>query len=98
MPMLPTNDVLSEAFRLLDSTVRSICISGGRCLGARLKPELRRRSRLAFSEQLLGFAKFGDFLRAAERAGVIRLAWTLGGDLEVLPGLQSIPPTYRLGV
>lgn len=86
--MQASNDVLSEAFRVLDSSVRDLCSFGRHCLGARLKPELRRRTRQNFSEQQLGFAKFGDFLRAAERAGVIHLAFTPGGDLEAWPARE----------
>jgi hypothetical protein len=96
--MQPTNDAVSESFHLLDTTVRSINASGRRCLAAKLKPELQRRSKLAFSEQVLGFAKFADFLKDAQRAGIVRLERTLGGDWEVLPALQSTPPFSRMAV
>jgi hypothetical protein len=94
--MQALNDSLSESFRLLDVSVRDLCSYGRRCLDAKLKPELRRRYN--FSELQLGFAKFGDFLRAAERAGVIKMAYTVGGDLEIWPGRPhpSLSP-YRSG-
>jgi hypothetical protein len=92
--MQPTSDALTEAFHLLDSSVQFLCASGRRCLGARLKPELRRRS-YAFSEQQLGFLKFAEFLRAAQRAGIIQLAYTTGGDLEVWPGPAASQSIHR---
>jgi hypothetical protein len=81
--VLSTNDALTTPFSLLSSTVRDLCSGGRRALGATLKPELFRRYRL--TEQQLGFLKFGDFLRAAERAGFVQLHSTPGGDVEVWP-------------
>jgi hypothetical protein len=93
-----TNDSLLEAFTLLETCVRHLCSYGRLCLGARLKPELYRRSNYNFSEQRLGFAKFGDFLRAAERQGTVRLVYTPGGDWAVSPGTGLPPqPTYGSG-
>ena len=68
--MLTTNDALPNAFNLLASTVRELCSSGRRALGATLKPEFFRRYGL--TEQQLGFVRFGDFLRAAERRALCR--------------------------
>jgi hypothetical protein len=83
--VLPTNDALNNAFQLLASAVRDVHSKGRPCLAARLKPELRRRTNFSFSEQQLGFAKFGDFLRLAQNAGFIQLTPTPGGDWEVWP-------------
>jgi hypothetical protein len=60
-------------------------------LGATLKIELRRRTYNSFSEQQLGFARFGDFLKAAETSGYVQLRSTPGGDLEVFPAGVEIP-------
>lgn len=88
MPVLPTNDALVNAYQLLASTVREFSSNGRPGLGATLKPALYSRGR--FSEQFLGFRKFGDFLRAAETAGYVQLRPTPGGDIEVLlPGTQT---------
>jgi len=91
--MLATNDVFSNPFTLLAAVVRDYCSSGRRALGATLKPEMYRRFRL--TEQQLGYLKFGDFLRAAERAGFVQVVTTLGGDLEVFPSNSAVPPTQQ---
>ena len=83
--MLPTSDVLTNAFQLLSVTVRDFYSAGRPCLGATLKPELYRRSRNDFSEQQLGFPRFGDFLRAAQAGGYIQLTSTPGGDVAAWP-------------
>jgi hypothetical protein len=81
--MRTTNDVFTNAFQLLASTVREFHINGRACLGATLKPRLYQQH---FDERLLGFRKFGDFLRAAEAAGYVRLSATPGGDIAISPG------------
>ena len=91
--MTTTNDALQSPFSLLASTVRDLSSGGRPALGARLKPELYRR--YGITEQQLGFLKFGDFLRAAERAGFVQLRRTPGGDLEVLP-TESTPVGVRV--
>jgi hypothetical protein len=91
--MLTTNDALPHPFTLLASMVREFCSSGRRALGATLKPELYRRYGL--SEYQLGFMKFGDFLRAAERAGFVQVISTPGGDLEVWPPNVHPQPTQQ---
>lgn len=91
--MLSTNDALSNAFNLLASVVRDFCSRGRRALGAALKPELFRRYGL--TEYQLGFPKFGDFLRAAERAGFVRMVSTPGGDLEVWPPNAEPQPNQQ---
>jgi hypothetical protein len=91
--MLTTNDALPHPFTLLASTVRDFCSSGRRALGATLKPELYRRYGLI--EYQLGFMKFGDFLRAAERAGFVQVISTPGGDLEVWPPNVQAQPTQQ---
>jgi hypothetical protein len=85
MPVLNANDAISPAFHLLASVVTELYSVGRSRLGAKLKLELKRRTYNNFSEQQLGFAKFGDFLRAAENAKVIQLTWSPGGDLEAWP-------------
>ena len=74
---------VSQAFQLLCEVVRDSYSSGRICLGAPLKLELQRRTHRAFNEQILGFQRFGDFLRAAQGQGLIQLLRTPGGDLEV---------------
>ena len=81
MPVLPTNDALTTAFQLLVTTVRDFYTNGRPCLGATLKPALYGRGN--FNEQLLGFRKFGDFLRTAAAAGHVQLSPTPGGDIRV---------------
>src|SRR5258707_360156 len=96
MPVLPTNDAVSTAFQLLANVVRDLYASGRSRLGATLKVELKRRTYSNFSENQLGFAKFGDFLRAAANLGVVHLTWTPGGDLEVWPpGVPTPQPVSR---
>jgi hypothetical protein len=91
--MLTTNDTLPHPFTILASVVRDFCSSGRRALGATLKPELYRRYRV--TEYQLGFARFGDFLRAAERAGFVQVIPTPGGDLEVWPPNVQPQPTQQ---
>lgn len=94
--MLPTNDVvLNSYFRVLRSTVDELRSRGYRTVGAVLKPQMRRRTGNNFSEHQLGFLKFGDFLRAAERAGFVFIANTPGGDLEVFPSRPGGDFQYR---
>jgi hypothetical protein len=80
--MQPTNDVFTPAFELLTSTANDFHLRALPCLGATLKPRLRSRG---FDEKAFGFGKFGDFLRAAERAGYVKLGKTSGGDIAILP-------------
>jgi len=91
--MLATNDALSNPFTLLAAVVRDYHLNGRRALGATLKPDLYRRFRL--TEQQLGYLKFGDFLRAAERAGFVKVVMTLGGDLEVFPRDVAVNPAQQ---
>ncbi len=91
--MLTTNDALPHPFNLLASMVLDFCSRGRRALGATLKPELYRRYGL--TENQLGFLKFGDFLRAAERAGFVQVVSTPGGDLEVWPPNAQPQPTQQ---
>jgi hypothetical protein len=86
-----TNDALSNAFQLLISTVRDFYSAGRVCVGAALKPEINKRANFTFSEQLLGFPRFGDFLRAAEVAGHVHLSPTPGGDIGVWPVGVKVP-------
>jgi len=91
--MQSTNDVFTNAFQLLATTVREFHINGRPCLGATLKPRLYQQH---FDEKLLGFRKFGEFLRAAEAAGYVKLNLTPGGDISISPGSgfrdPDIPP------
>lgn len=90
--MLASNDVLTNAFQLLGSIVRDAYAASGRpCVGASLKLRLRSGSYNSFDERRLGFLKFGDFLRTAERAGVVQLRPTSGGDIAVFPPGIPIP-------
>jgi hypothetical protein len=99
--MYPKNDAIESAFQFLTSVVLDYTANGRRCFGATLKPALRRRSNNAFSEYMLGFASFGDFLRAAERTGIVQLIRTPGGDIEVqvcrtgspVPAVTAAPVT-----
>ena len=88
MPVQPTNDALKPAFDLLASTASEFFRQGRPCLGATLKPKLYNRG---FDEKAFHFNKFGDFLRAAERAGHVRLTKTSGGDIAIFPA--STPAT-----
>lgn len=80
--MQTTNDALFTAYQVLASTARDLRAGGRRPLGATLKPRLYWRG---IAEFQLGFLKFGDFLRAAEAAGFVRLSRSEGGDIEVWP-------------
>jgi hypothetical protein len=95
MPVTTSNDALQNPFYFLALTVRDLCAGGRRALGAVLKPELFRRYRI--TEQQLGFGKFGDFLRAAQRAGFVELSFTPGGDLEVRPTASTVSPVSTQG-
>lgn len=97
--MQTTNDELSQSFQLLCELVRESQSLGRICLGAPLKLELQRRTRRNFNQQNLGFPRFGDFLRAAEAAGLIQLLRTPGGDLEVRlsPGNHGVSPSVAHG-
>jgi hypothetical protein len=93
---MQTNDALSNAFHLLALTVNEFQSISRPCLGATLKPRLFAKG---FNDRLLGFSKFGDFLRAAEGAGVVKLSTTPGGDIQIglpspdKPQNTSPPPT-----
>ena len=61
------------------------------CLGATLKPKLCNRG---FDEKSIGFRKFGDFLRAAEASGYVKLSKTIGGDIAIVPATTAgVPPS-----
>ncbi len=64
---------LEGALELLRLVVRERYDVKRRVVGASLKPALVSRSYGAFSELSLGYARFGDFLREAERQGVVSL-------------------------
>jgi hypothetical protein len=87
MPVQPTTN-LTPAFALLASTVNDFHLCGRPCLGAALKPKLRS---LGFDEKSVGFIKFGDFLRTAEKAGYVRLANTEGGDIAIFSASVQAP-------
>ena len=95
MPVQPTNDVFTPAFQLLASTVNDFCLRARPCLGATLKPKLHSHG---LDEKSIGFRKFGDFLRAAEAAGYVKLGKTSGGDIAIFPTsatpapAQVVPP------
>jgi hypothetical protein len=91
MLVLPTNDALSNTFQLLISTVRDFYSAGRVCVGAALKPEICKRANFTFNEQLFGFARFGDFLRAAAAAGHVQLSLTPGGDIAAWPAGVKVP-------
>jgi hypothetical protein len=93
--VLPTNDAVTNAYRLLSDVVREFYSGGRPCLGATLKPELYRKAN--FSELQLGFPRFGDFLRAANAAGYVQLSPTPGGDIAVLPIGVRIPAAQTRG-
>lgn len=77
---------LDEAFGLLVAVVRDYSGQDRRAIAASLKPALQTRSLGGFSERDLGFEGFRQFLRAAERQGLVTLVPS-GVDLEVrLPG------------
>ncbi len=99
---LSANDTLSQAFAFLQATVREYHVQGRRCIGANLKVELSRRAGNPFFLQGLGFSKFGDFIRAAERAGYVAVTQSPGGDLEIsLPSFSrpaSLLPQPPSGV
>jgi hypothetical protein len=86
--MLPNNDALTNAFRVLAATVRDFDAQSRPCLGATLKPTLNNRA--GINEQLFGFRKFGDFLRAAQAAGYVQLRPTSGGDIGVFTPINSV--------
>jgi hypothetical protein len=88
MPVQPTNN-LEPAFQLLANTVNEFCLRGRPCLGATLKPKLYTRG---FDEKFFQFKKFGDFLRAAEAAGYVKLAKTSGGDIAISPAAVPAAP------
>jgi hypothetical protein len=94
--VLSKNDAVISAFNQLWSAARDLQAKTGRCLGANLKLELRRRSSWAFNEQQLGFPRFGDFLRAAQMGGYIRLQPTPGGDLQIIPQDRLAPVSQDL--
>jgi hypothetical protein len=87
MPMPYNDDAFTTAFQLLVATVRDFHSQGRPCLGATLKPALYTRGN--FTELVLGFRRFGDFLRAAQTAGYVQLRPTAGGDISVWP--TSVP-------
>jgi hypothetical protein len=81
--MSHNDDAFTSAFQLLIATVRDFHSQGRPCLGATLKPALYTRGN--FTELVLGFRRFGDFLRAAQTAGYVQLRPTAGGDISVWP-------------
>ncbi len=73
---------------LLADAVRSLAEEGRRPYASSLKPELQRRSRGLFDEHAMGFRSFVDFLRAAERDGVVKLASPTGH-------VEAWPPDFE---
>jgi hypothetical protein len=59
------------AFELLRDVVYDLEARGRITVSAGIKPEMQRRSLGGFDERRLGFRNFSDFLRAAQRAGII---------------------------
>jgi hypothetical protein len=80
--------LITDAFRTIASIVHEFGVQGRVCRGATLKPEYLRRVPL-LTEQALGFRKFGDLLRAAERAGYVSVTPRLGADLELTPPVAT---------
>lgn len=91
--MQPTTDVYTPAFELLASAANDFHLHARPCLGATLKPKLASRG---FDERTLGFAKFGAFLRAAERAGYVKLGKTSGGDIAIFPSNAPASPSATI--
>jgi hypothetical protein len=70
---------LRGAFELVRDVVTDLEARGRITASAGIKPEMQRRSLGGFEEHRLGFRSFGDFLRAAQRAGVIARVRTADG-------------------
>jgi hypothetical protein len=89
---------LSASLELLSSIIRDrYSFSSAPPLGSFVKPELARRSNARFNEQLLGFRKFSEFLREAERLGYVRLNQRPGLDWEIFPGQDGGPALSNPG-
>ena len=87
---------LTTAFELLEKVVSQMAKTGRSVLGAALKLQMRRASTPTFDERALGYGKFAEFLRAAERAGKVTLGESPGGDIEITlarPGQRTPPST-----
>jgi hypothetical protein len=74
---MASDDSLSKSFQLLKSILHEFRISGRPARGASVKALKQTRSSGLFDQTKLGFAKFKDFLKAAEEAGLIAI--TEGG-------------------
>lgn len=87
---------LDGSFKLLAGVVAARYAARQRSLGAALKPLLKSESYGRFSEEALGFPRFGDFLREAQRRTVISLHRdTSSPDLEITPFDE--PPLASVG-
>lgn len=84
---------LTQPFSILASCVRQFELSGKPCIGALLKPKFLQAIGGGVTERTLGFSRFGEFLRAAQTAGFVRVADHPGGDLEV--SLPASPPNVQ---
>jgi len=88
------NFALTQAYQLLQQIVQDLLNAGRRRVGAFLKPELVKRTGGNFNERALGFAKFHDFLRAAEAAKFVTLTST-GPDLEAWLPTSNLPTPVK---
>ena len=78
---------LPKAFALLQEAQRQIHREGGQPVAAAVKNRLLGMTDRTFSEAEFGLANFRAFLETAEANGIVALAPTVGGDVEVLlPG------------
>lgn len=74
---------LNRAYQLLRETVVALLESGKTAATAGIKPEMQRRSYGGFDERRLGFATFGEFIRSAQDAGIVRVTKTGPGFTHV---------------
>lgn len=79
---VPDNDV-QAAFEALVEVAATFAAQGRQCFAATAKPALRVRLE-GFDEARLGFATFREFLVAAQRQGLVKLAF-VGQDYQILP-------------
>jgi hypothetical protein len=83
-------------FQLAAQAARELVASRGQAPASGLKVRLQRLSGGTFSEALLGYRSFRDFLSGAQTAGAIRL-YDAGQDLAVVPA-ETVEPRAPLAL
>lgn len=93
-----------EYFRVLQEAIQHVERESHRCVGARVAPKMQQL-RSDFEPANIGLRAFKDFVREAEREGIVRVDWgdgksdyhlQLGGVVLVAPPRPAPPPAKQV--